>query len=77
MSWMNADLDHRMELLRRQALRQDADKWRMLHAGRRPAGWLSKQRCRLLCQVGRWLVRWGRMLQNQGHTSPRLAGTWQ
>ena len=66
MGWMNAELYHRIEKARRRDLANDAAKWRLLRAGRRTSGWLDRQRCWLLCQVGRWLVRLGRTLQSSG-----------
>jgi hypothetical protein len=37
-----------------------------MEAGSVPPGWLHRQRCRLLCRAGNWLVWWGVRLQQSG-----------
>jgi hypothetical protein len=37
-----------------------------VEVGSGPPGWLHRQRCRLLCQAGNWLVGWGERLQQHG-----------
>lgn len=64
MQYMQTDLYKRMEDGRRAEMQRDATIWRLLRQrGRRPRHWLARQRCWLLCQVGRWMVRLGQELQ--------------
>ena len=44
-------------------------------AGTEPQGWLSQQRCWLLCTLGRQLVKWGEQLKQYGLPEPQPLGT--
>ena len=64
---VNLELHCQVEELRWQDVRRDVHKWRLLHGARRRSGWLSQRSCWLLCQLGRWLVKMGQLLQSYGH----------
>jgi hypothetical protein len=71
MECMQLDLYKRVEDMRRADLRRDASVWRLLRSGhQRTQRWLPRQSCRLLCQVGRWLVRLGHGLQRAAAYQP-------
>ena len=71
--YAHPELLKRMSDLRRQEAMRRAEHWRLvrLATGSRP-GWLSRQGCWLLCQLGRTMVGLGRRLE--GYGSARWAG---
>ena len=67
MLYVQPDLYTRSEMRRRQEAIHQAETWRMLRqANWNRRGWLLRQNCRLLCRLGRGLVRMGLWLQRQG-----------
>ena len=61
---LHPDLYKRYVDQRLEELRHDAAMWRLLRQGRRDRpGLLARRGCRLLCELGRWLVRLGEQLQ--------------
>jgi hypothetical protein len=68
-TYVQADLYKRMEDRRRAEMRRDADLWRMLCCGQRlrqgrRSTWLLQLGCRLLYQLGRWLIDLGQQLEH-------------
>lgn len=71
--YMHPDMQKRVQDGRRQEAMRQAEVWRTLHQGRARAsrpGWLYGQRCWLLCQLGRLLVRVGQQLEGYGLSQP-------
>jgi hypothetical protein len=67
----NLELSKLVEDARRADERRQAEHWRLLRRVRGDhRGWLSKQGCWLLCQLGRMLVRVGRRLERYGAPQP-------
>jgi hypothetical protein len=67
MDYMQADLQKRMFDRQRHEAEAYAANWRLGQAARRARfGWLGRQRCWLLCQIGQALVWSGRRLQRYG-----------
>ena len=66
MSCPSLEWHYRVERERREDMRRDVVRWRLLKQVARPSV-LIRQGCRLLCQLGRWMVGLGRQLQQYGH----------
>jgi hypothetical protein len=63
----NLELCGQIEELRRDDERRQAEAWRLWRQVRlAEPSWLARQGCRLLCQLGRALVRAGRQLEGYG-----------
>jgi hypothetical protein len=56
---------YRVERERREDMRRDVVRWRLLKQVEQPSV-LIRQGCWLLCQLGRWMVWLGRQLQEYG-----------
>jgi hypothetical protein len=66
-AWMNVELFKRIENVRLEEMRRDAEIWRLLRQGQRDrSGRLARHGRWLLCQLGRWLVAQGQQLQAYG-----------
>jgi hypothetical protein len=66
-SHLNLELYNRVDNLRRADERQRAELWRLSQpAWRDRPSWVAQQGCRLLCQLGRWMISLGRQLQQVG-----------
>ena len=64
---VHPDLLKRMNDLRRHDAETRADRWRLTRlATGSQLDWVSRQRCWLLCQLGRTMVQLGRRLEAQG-----------
>jgi hypothetical protein len=65
--YISPELHSRVLKERHRDLLHDAEMHRLLHQGKpRQPKWLASQGCRILCQLGRWLVRLGQQLQSAG-----------
>jgi hypothetical protein len=67
MDYMHPDLQKRMFDRQRHEAETYAANWRLLQPARQQRrGWLDRQRCWLLCQIGQVLVWSGQRLQRYG-----------
>ena len=64
MTWINVDLCTQVENQRRADMRRNADTWRLLRKGKcTRLNRATQYTHRLLCAVGRWMVKVGRVFQ--------------
>ncbi len=69
-SYGNLEWHYRVEWERREDMRRDVVRWRLLKQVERPS-MLTRQGCRLLCELGRWMVQLGQQLQQYGRYEQR------
>lgn len=75
MSFSDYHLEERLMDLRVQGERRQAELRRLQREARKAhPGWLSRQSCWLLCQLGNFLVSLGVRLLHAGLPQPRPAG---
>jgi hypothetical protein len=66
----NLEWHYRVEWERRQDMRRNAVRWRLLKQAGQPS-LLTRRSCWLICQLGRWMERLGQQLQQHGRYEQR------